>query len=73
MIDKLTDIDLYILISTNNYELCIGEACYNVQDCKYIEIDSYETFKKIVKKTRENKSKFIKKYNDLKKNKPEYF
>lgn len=67
LIDKLTDIDLYILISTNNYELCIGEACYNVQDCQYTEIDSYETFKKIVKKTRENKSKFIKKYNDLKK------
>ncbi len=73
LIDKLTDIDLYILISTNNYELCIGEACYNVQDCQYIEIDSYETFKKIVKKTRENKSKFIKKYNDLKERKPELF
>jgi hypothetical protein len=73
LIDKLTDIDLYILISTNNYELCIGEACYNVQECQYVEIDSYETFKKIVKKTRENKSKFIKKYNDLKKRKPELF
>jgi hypothetical protein len=73
LIDKLTDIDLYILISTNNYELCIGEACYNVQDCQYIEIDSYETFKKIVKKTRANKSKFIKKFNDLKKRKPELF
>jgi len=67
LIDKITDIDLYILISTNNYELCIGEACYNVQECQYIEIDSYEKFKKIVKKTRENKSKFIKKYNTLKK------
>lgn len=73
LIDKLTDIDLYILISTNNYELCIGEACYNVQDCQYIDIYSYEEFKRIVKKTRENKSKFIKKFNDLKKGKSELF
>lgn len=73
LIDKLTDIDLYILISTNNYELCIGEACYNIQECQYVKIDSYEKFKKIVKKTRENKSRFIKKYNDLKEKKPELF
>lgn len=58
------DLDCYILISSNNYELCVGEQCYNAQECKYIEIDSYENFRKIVKKTRQNKSLFIKHYNE---------
>ena len=58
------DLDCYILISSNNYELCVGEQCYNSQECKYIEIDSYENFRKVVKKTRQNKSLFIKHYNE---------
>ena len=58
------DLDCYILISSNNYELCVGEQCYNSQECKYIEIDSYENFRKVVKKTRQNKSMFIKHYNE---------
>lgn len=50
--------NIYIVCSANEYEMCDGEPCFNIVDCKYVVINSYEDYKKEVMKTRKYKDKW---------------
>lgn len=50
--------NIYIICSANEYEMCDGEPCFNIVDGKYVEINSYEDYKKEVMKTRKYKDKW---------------
>lgn len=58
MLDLEKDKELYIICSANEYEMCVGEPCFNIVDGKYVEIDSYEDYKREVLKTRKYKDKW---------------
>ena len=60
--------ELYILVSTNSYEFCIDEPCFDVQNAKYIDINSYEDYANFVMKSREYKDKS---YDELEEDKDE--
>lgn len=47
--------DVYILISANEYELCRGENCFDVREGKYIEFNDYEDYRSFIIKSRELK------------------
>lgn len=48
------DKELYIVISTNSYEFCIGEQfqCLDVYKCKYVNLKTYNAFRKLVMNSR---------------------
>lgn len=50
-------IETYIIVSANEYELANGEQCLDVVNCKYVNIDSYEDYKRIVLESRKKKNK----------------
>ena len=45
---------LYIVLSTNSYEFCIGDQfnCYDVYTGQYIDINDYEAYRAFVSKSR---------------------
>lgn len=53
---KKLGIDMYFIISANEYELCRGENCLNVQTLKYRKIKSYETYRKLIINSRRKKN-----------------
>lgn len=50
-------IELYIMISSNEYELAHESKCFDVMEGKYIQFVSYEDYKKFILRTREKKDK----------------
>ena len=50
-------IDLYIIISANEYELAREENCFNVSYGTYIKFKDYEDYRSFILKTREIKNK----------------
>lgn len=50
-------IELYIVISSNEYELVHESKCFDVMEGKYIQFASYENYKKFILRTREKKDK----------------
>lgn len=54
---KKNNFTVFIVVSANEYEMCVGEKCFNVQDGKYEDISSYEDFKSVVLRTRDYKVK----------------
>mgnify|MGYP004443851655 FL=1 len=52
-------LDLYIIVSANEYEMCVDQACYDVQSCKYVDVNSYEEYKELILSTRAWKDKSI--------------
>lgn len=52
-------VDLYIVISANEYEMARGEACFEVTKGKYIKFDDYEDYRKFILSTRKQKDKRI--------------
>lgn len=50
-------IELYIVISSNEYELVHESKCFDVMEGKYIQFASYEDYKKFILRTREKKDK----------------
>ena len=54
---KKNDFTVFIVVSANEYEMCVGEKCFNIQDGKYEDISSYEDFKSVVLRTRDYKVK----------------
>lgn len=50
-------IELYIMISSNEYELAHENKCFDVMEGKYIQFASYEDYKKFILRTREKKDK----------------
>ena len=53
--------DVYIVVSSNEYELAHGSECFDVMDEKYVRFESYEEYKTFILKTREKKEKRYKK------------
>lgn len=47
--------DIYILVSTNEFEFCKDEQCFDVQQCKYRQFKSYITFRNFILKSRERR------------------
>lgn len=50
-------IELYIMISSNEYEIAHESKCFDVMEGKYIQFASYEDYKKFILRTREKKDK----------------
>ena len=55
--ERNKDKDIYIIISANAYEMCRGENCFDTYLCKYIDINSYDEYRKFILKSRERKDK----------------
>jgi hypothetical protein len=49
--------EIYIIVSSNEYELCDGEKCFDVQECRYRKFPTYNSFRKFVLKSREKRDK----------------
>lgn len=47
--------DVYILVSANAYEMANGEQCYDVQRCKYVNVKTYNAYRKLIIKSKERK------------------
>lgn len=45
----------YIIVSSNNYAYTIDEPCFQLPDCKYVNINSYDDYKKYIVKSYEYK------------------
>lgn len=56
-------VDVYIVVSANEYELADGSPCLDVMEGKYITFDCYEKYKKFIMKTRMKKEKRYEKKN----------
>ena len=53
--------ELYIIVSSNEYELAHESNCFDVMEGKYISFNNYDEYKKFILKTREKKDKRYKK------------
>lgn len=53
--DNCTGTTFYIIVSCNEYEMCDGEQCFDVQKMKYVSIKSYSKFKKVILDSRKYK------------------
>lgn len=58
---KNAGVEVYIVISSNEFELAYGSNCLDVTTGKYVEFTSYEEYKRFILKTREKKNKRYKK------------
>lgn len=50
-------LDLYIIVSANEYELANGEECFDVMNGKYIRFSDYDDFRKFIIRSREKKDR----------------
>lgn len=53
---KKRNIEVYIVISANSYEMTSGEQCLDVWSGKYITFKDYEDYKSYILKTRKRKN-----------------
>ena len=51
------DIDVFVIVSANSYEMANGEACYDISHNKYISFNDYEEYKKFILKSRKFKER----------------
>lgn len=51
------EIEIYIIVSANEYEMASGEKCINVSELKYEVIKNYDKYRKIIIKSRQRKNK----------------
>lgn len=51
------DIELYLIIASNEYELCDGTPCFDVMSGKYVTFNNYVEYKKFILDTRKRKEK----------------
>lgn len=58
---KQIDIETYIIISANEYELARHSNCFDVNKGRYIKFKDYEAYRAFIIKSRENKEKRIEK------------
>lgn len=56
IIETNPDKDIYIIVAANSYEMCRGEKCLDVRNCKYVQFKTYEAYRKFVLKSRELKN-----------------
>ena len=57
---KQMGIELYIVISSNEYELVDGSECLDVTSGKYIQFKTYSEYKEFILETRKQKNKRFK-------------
>lgn len=57
---KELGVDVYLIISTNEYELARNTKCFDVNEGKYIEFSDYEEYRSFILKSRAKKEKRIK-------------
>ena len=55
------NIELYLVISANEYELARKSRCFDVNSGTYVEFENYESYRKFILKSRERKEKRIQK------------
>lgn len=60
-------LEIYIIISCNEYELADGSNCMDVTTGKYLKFNNYEEYKKFILDTREKKNKRYEKATKTKK------
>lgn len=53
---KYRNVEVYIVVSANSYEMASGEQCLDVWSGKYITFKDYEDYKSYILKTRERKN-----------------
>ena len=58
------NLDVYVIVSANSYEMANGEMCYDVSHNKYITFKNYESYKKFILKSREFKERRLKKFEE---------
>lgn len=65
MIDdaKKFGVELYIIVSANEYELCRRNRCFNVNSGRYISFKDYEDYRKFILESRKRKDKRYEKTN----------
>lgn len=49
--------DVYILVAANEYEMCCDENCFDVYAGKYVKFKSYDEYKELILRSREDKNK----------------
>lgn len=54
---KKMRIELYIVVSSNEYELAHDSNCFDAMEGKYIRFNCYEDYKKFILRSREKKDK----------------
>lgn len=54
---KKREIELYIVVSANAYELAAGKNCFDVIGGKYVRFGGYDEYREFVLKTRKEKDK----------------
>lgn len=68
MTDKrLKDKSIFIILTANSYEVARGERCYDVSNCKYINIKSYEEYRNIILESAKIKQERYEKITELEK------
>lgn len=58
---KQSNVELYIIASTNAYELARNNECFDIQHGKYIKFKDYEKYRDFILKSKEFKDKRYKK------------
>lgn len=51
------DIDVFVIVSANSYEMANGESCYDINHNKYITFKNYESYKRFILKSRKFKER----------------
>lgn len=57
VLEDANDKEIYIVASANEYELAAGNPCFDVAKSKYVDIKSYDDFKKVILASRAKKDK----------------
>lgn len=50
-------IEIYIIVSANEYEMANGENCLDISSLRYVPVPDYETYRNIIIETRKKKNK----------------
>lgn len=58
---QTTGRDIYVIVSANEYEMCDGEQCFDVQGLRYTTYKTYNSYKKAILKSAEFKYQQLKK------------
>ena len=63
--DNKPELELYIIISSNSYEMTNGMRCMDVRTCKEISFETYDDFKEFIIKSNEKKLERYNKINEM--------
>ena len=55
ILDDNPNSDVYIVVSANEYEMCVGANCFDVRNGKYIDINTYENYATFIMESRKRK------------------